>query len=111
MNLKEEMKCLVCKGTGELTTMESVYNGSDSHLQAPVGSVACDNCGGMGLEPDEQIVLERIVENLSTEDEEKLQIYFMEDNGELGINKDNCEDLFEGWLENMDLEEIIKILA
>ena len=111
MELAKEMKCLVCKGNGEYATMESVYGGSDSHIQAPVGSVRCDNCGGSGKEPSESIVLERILNNLDSEDEEKLQIYFMENNGELGITKDNIEGLFEGWLENLELEEIISILS
>ena len=114
MNLKEQSKCLECNGTGELSVMESVYPGTpDAGIMAPIGSETCDNCHGTGIEPDEQIILERIYDNLSDEDEVKLQEYLVNEVREIGgrgINKDNCEDMFEVWLSSLDLEELTKIL-
>lgn len=52
------------------------------------------------------------IENLTPEQEKKLQQYFI-NLGEVGgmpIVKDNCEDMFENWLENSSEEELIAIL-
>lgn len=39
---EEEDVCEFCDGTGEVTTMESVYPGTpDSHIQAPIGTEKC----------------------------------------------------------------------
>ena len=110
MNLKEQSKCLECNGKGELDVMERVYP-NEPHM-APIGSETCDNCHGTGIEPDEQIILERIYDNLSDEDERKLQEEFNKSDefGGRAITKDNCEGLFEMWLEDLDLEEVTKIL-
>lgn len=54
--------CKDCDGIGEVRTMESVYNGEDRHIQAPVGSEQCENCSGSGLEQDLDIINERKAE-------------------------------------------------
>jgi len=57
--------------------------------------------------------LELFWENITPESEEKLQEYFINQErefGGMGVTKDNVEDLFEVWSENLDLEDIIKIL-
>jgi hypothetical protein len=100
-------QCLECKGRGELDVMENVSGTSE---QAPTGSCSCDNCEGTGIENNEQIIIERMID-----DEEiikKLEEYFV-DEGEYrgrGITKDNCEDLFDIWLQDLDLDDIINII-
>lgn len=105
-------RCEECGGVGEVNTMESVYSGADSHIKAPVGSEECVNCEGTGFEPDADIVKERIVENLDVDQENKLQEYFvgLSEYGGIPIIKDNCEDLFENWLESVPLKTLIKVL-
>ena len=115
MKIQDYNKCNECKGTGELSVMESVYPGTpDSHIMAPIGSEKCLDCNGTGIEPNEQIILERIFDNRSEEDEKKLQEYLVNEVREIGgrgINKDNCEDMFENWLSSLDLEEVVNILT
>lgn len=112
MIIKEIKMCLACRGYGEVSTLESVYGGSDSHIQAPVGTATCDNCKGSGEEPDERIVLERALEALTPREEAKLQIIFSNEReyGGIPITKDNCDDLFEQWLGGLSLEELIGML-
>lgn len=114
MKIQDYNKCNECNGTGELTTMESVYPGTpDSHIMAPIGSEKCDNCCGTGVEPDEDIIKERIFDTLTPEDEKKLQEYLVNEVREIGgrgITKDNCEDLFDYWLGTVELDLIRKIL-
>lgn len=41
---EEDYVCQTCGGTGEVTTMESVYPG-EPHM-APIGSAPCPDCRG-----------------------------------------------------------------
>lgn len=103
-------RCEECGGVGEVNIMESVYPG-EPHM-APIGSEKCFNCNGSGKEPNEDIIIERIVENLDIDQENKLQEYFV-GLGEVGgipIIKDNCEDMFENWLGSVSLEVLEKVL-
>lgn len=57
---------------------------------------------------------EKIFNELTDEQEEELQTIFMEEReiGGIPIMKDNCEDLFENWLESltvMDLEKYLEL--
>lgn len=49
--------CKDCNGNGELSTMERVY--ANDEIYAPVGIQTCENCGGSGLEQDQDIINER----------------------------------------------------
>jgi len=102
---KKHFECLDCKGIGEVSTMERVYN-DDIHL-APVGIETCQNCSGTGLEPNEDLVVERIVENLSPEQEDILQERHAD--GYMGCD-DDMSDAFEHWLSGLDLSDFIRIL-
>ena len=73
--------------------MDKVYN-DDPSIVAPVGSETCSNCLGSGIEPDDEVITERIINGLDSEQEDKLQEYFMENDGE-GMVKDQIEDAFE----------------
>jgi hypothetical protein len=69
--------------------------------------------GDEPVEVSEEIAIERIVENLTSEQEEILQAKFMEEKeiGGIPITKDNCEYLFENWLGSLSLltlEEYLK---
>lgn len=110
MEIKEAKKCKDCKGYG---TVSTDYIDADHNIQRGAGDdVNCDNCNGSGEEPDEEIVVERIIENLTKEQEEKLQRYMIDNyGGEMGVCKDNCEDLFETWLGKLLLSDLEKILA
>ena len=61
--------------------------------------------GGWKAEP---MTLEDIIELYNGE----LEQIFIEKNlsTEIGLNKDNCEDLFSGWLDNQDREGLIELL-
>lgn len=61
--------------------------------------------GGWKAEP---MTLEDIIEIYN----DKLEQIFIEKNlnTEIGLTKDNCEDLFCGWLENKSMEELIDLL-
>lgn len=61
--------------------------------------------GGWKAEP---MTLEDIIEFYN----EELEQIFIEKNlsTEIGLTKDNCEDLFSGWLDNKDKEELIELL-
>lgn len=64
-------------------------------------------------EANRQYYLEKFWDNITPEQEEKLQKYFNEEVRELGgvgITKDNCEDLFENWSAGLSLSKINKIL-
>lgn len=109
MNLEQAKKCEFCKGFGECSIMESVYPGTpDSHIEAPIGTEKCNNCNGSGLEMDSEIVKERIVENLTEEQENKLKEEHSKDY--IG-NDDEMADKFESWLTNLELEELLRILS
>jgi hypothetical protein len=113
MNIEEAKKCTECEGIGELSLMESVYPGTpDSYIQAPIGSEPCSNCIGTGLEPYEDIVRERLLDNLTEEQEKKLKDYFIiqKESGGIPITKDNVEDLFEPWLSQLELLEVIELI-
>ena len=102
------LKCLDCNGLGEVSRMESVYpDTSDAHIQAPIGTETCDNCNGTGLEPDEDIVKERIWGSLTIEQENKLKDehskYYT------GVS-DDMSDKFESWLLELTLEDLMKII-
>jgi len=55
---------------------------------------------------------EKIFNELTDEQEEELQSIFMEQReiGGIPIIKDNCEDLFENWLESLTLMDLEKYL-
>ena len=108
MNIEQAKICETCKGAGEYKTMDRVYN-DDPAIMAPVGTETCSNCLGSGVEPDDEIVVERVLNNLSDEQEEKLQTYFMENDG-AGYVKDQIEDAFDGWISNLNLADLIEIL-
>jgi len=106
MELKKAKLCEECNGIGEVSTMERVW-ANEPHM-APVGSAICANCIGSGEEIDEDIVLERILENLTKEQEKILQDKCFE---ELPmVLDDDMPDMFESWLENQSLEDLIKYL-
>ncbi len=52
--------CKDCRGQGEVLVEGSVYGGQDSHIKALVDTETCDNCRGTGVEPNEDIIKERI---------------------------------------------------
>lgn len=60
----------------------------------------------------EQYLKEECLTNMSVETEKKLQDYFINTRelGGIPISKDNCEDLFENWLQALTLKEINDIL-
>jgi formate-dependent nitrite reductase cytochrome c552 subunit len=97
-------KCLDCNGVGEVRTMERVY--SDDIVEAPVGTETCENCNGTGEEQDDEIVLERMFDN--NEVIKKLQEYFVKET-EGRATKDNCEDMFEGWVSGLSLKKVEEI--
>lgn len=110
MEINEAKKCKECKGIGSFSTD---YIDADHNVQRGAGDdVTCENCAGTGREPDEEIVQERIIENLSTEQEEVLQAKFMEEReiGGIPIIKDNYEDLFENWLGSLSLSTLEEYL-
>ena len=106
MELKEAKKCKECNGIGEVSTMEKVW-ANEPHM-APVGSAVCANCIGSGEEMDEDIVLERIVENLTREQEDKLQEICFDDMPM--VLDDDMPDMFESWLQDQSLEDLIEYL-
>jgi len=110
MELKKAKLCEECNGVGEVSVMETVWAG-EPHM-APVGSEKCANCLGSGEEIDEEIVVERIIENLDIDQENKLQEYFvsLKEYGGIPIIKDNCEDLFDNWLGSVSLKILEKVL-
>lgn len=110
MELKQAKLCKECNGVGELRTMAPVYQ--DDIIQAPVGDVMCEHCNGAGEEQDEDIIVERIIENLTIDQENKLEKVFCDEReiGGIPIIKDNCENMFENWLGRLTLEELTKIL-
>jgi DnaJ-class molecular chaperone len=56
---KEARKCAECKGFGSFSTLDYVYAG-EPH-QAYIGDdEKCENCNGSGIEPDEDIIKERL---------------------------------------------------
>ncbi len=104
---KEEKKCAECKGFGG---GHQDYLNSDGNWESGTGDfVKCENCSGTGLELDEEIVCERIMENLNPQQEEKLQQVFMKGEG-WACNKDNCDDLFENWLTKLEVKDYERIL-
>lgn len=108
-----EVKCMERNGPGELSTTESVYPGSqDSLTQAPTGAGARYNCNGAGLEQEEEIVRERILEMLGEAEEKKLKDYFITQREFRGIPvaKNNVEDLFELWPGQLELLEVLEII-
>ena len=110
MELKKAKMCVECKGNGG---GNQDYENSDHNIERGTGDwVNCDNCNGTGEETNEEIVVERIIEDLSEEQEEKLQKIFMEEReiGGIPITKDNCESLFESWLGKLLLEDLIKYI-
>jgi len=59
----------------------------------------------------EEEALESFWNKITPEQDEKLQQYFHDNWGGPGaICKDNCESLFESWSEDLDLEEINRII-
>lgn len=107
MQWKEAEKCEDCNGVGMFSTMEMVERDNPSTM-APVGEEMCDHCKGDGKELDEQVILERLIENLDKEQDEKLQVVFMrlmEVNG-IPITKENFEDLYDVWLSDIDLTRV-----
>jgi len=64
------------------------------------------NCSTCYMENKER---EEIISLLTEEQEEKLQDAFVKGDG-WACNKDNIEDLFEGWVENLPLETFKKII-
>lgn len=110
MELKQAKICKECNGNGG---GHRDYLNSDGNWERGTGDWEnCDNCGGTGEEPDEEIVVERIIENLTLEQENKLQEIFNNEReiGGIPITKDNCEDLFDNWLGTLLLEDLIKYL-
>lgn len=104
MELKEAQRCLECNGIGEIATMEQVYP-NEPHY-APLGSRICPYCKGTG-KTDDETALERIVNNLTHEQEVKLQ----EVHGKLYMGTDDdMPEAFEHWLSLLSLEEITNIL-
>ena len=102
-----------CNGPGELSTAESVYHGgTDSPIQTPTGVGARYDCNGAGLEQEEEIVRERILEMLGEAEEKKLKDYFITQREFRGIPiaKNNVEDLFELWLGQLELLEVLEII-
>lgn len=112
MTIKEAKKCDVCDGFGTLST--DYYDPIDHLVQRGAGDdVECENCNGSGDELDEKIVVERIIEDLDIDQENKLQEYFV-GLGEVGgrpIINDNCEDMFENWLGSVSLKTLEKVLS
>jgi hypothetical protein len=51
-------------------------------------------------------------EQLIEDNLEVLEEYFinLRENGGMAITKDNCEDMFDSWLQDLDLEEVVAIL-
>ena len=108
-NIEQAKKCQFCNGIGEVTTMESVYpGGPDAHIQAPIGTETCDNCNGTGLEEDNDIVKERIIDNLTQEQEDKLKV---DHSKSYTGSDDDMPDKFEAWLVELSLEDLLKIIS
>lgn len=91
--LKEAELCNYCGGNG-LVGLER--------------DLPCDNCNGTGKESDE-IVIERIVNNINSDQEEKLATYFHKGDG-WAVHKDNWESAYENWVERLSKEELTKII-
>ena len=107
MELKEAQMCKTCAGAGG---GNADYLNTDGHLERGTGDWEnCFDCGGDGLEHDEEIVKERIVENLNEDQEGKLKLYFIKNDG-WNSNKDNYEELFDRWLGEVSLETLIKTI-
>ena len=53
---------------------------------------------------------DNIVENLKNID--KLEEYFINlgEYGEVGITKDNCEDMFDRWMQDHDAVQLVEII-
>lgn len=69
--------------------------------------------GKEDFEANREFYLAKFWDNITPEQEEKLQKYFNEEVRELGgvgITKDNCEDLYENWSAGLSLSKINKIL-
>lgn len=97
--------CKECAGAGGGNADE---DDGEGHIQRGVGDWEnCYNCGGSGLEPDEEIIRERIVENLSAENEKKLQEYHA---GVYHGTDDDMPDAFENWLGEISLTTLIEVL-
>jgi DNA-directed RNA polymerase specialized sigma54-like protein len=67
----------------------------------------------MSFDTFQEVLKEDIITNLSAETERQLQDYFVNEvreQGGIAITKDNVEDLFEGWLQNLTLQELNNIL-
>ena len=55
---KKASQCKECKGYGTLSTD---YVNADHNIERGAGDdVTCENCNGSGLEPDEDIIKERL---------------------------------------------------
>lgn len=103
-------RCEECNGCGG---GHADYMNSDHNLERGTGEWEdCENCQGEGIEPDEDIIIERIIENLDIDQENKLQEYFinLKEFGGVAIIKDNCEDMFENWLGSVSLKTLEKVL-
>ncbi len=60
---------------------------------------------------DDEIILEKILDNLTGEQEEKLQTYWAEETDEgMMCYDDDMPDSFDNWLGEIDLETVKKIL-
>ncbi len=103
--LREHQKCKECGGAGG---GNADYVNADHHTERGAGDWEnCENCKGSGLEPDDDIVKERILDDLTKEMEAKL----MEEHAKqyLGLD-DDMPDAFEHWLCNLNLTSLITIL-
>lgn len=99
-------ECSECKGCGG---GYADYMNADHNLERGTGNWEdCINCNGTGKEPDDEIVVERIVENLTPEQEDKLLDVFVEE--DCGCLDDDMTDAFEAWLCNLSKEKLINIL-
>ena len=68
--------------------------------------------GKVGGKKSAESKLEKFWDKITYKQEEKLQEYFHEQREVfcMGITKDNCEDLFDRWSEDLTLAEINSIL-
>jgi len=106
MELKQAKICKECNGNGG---GHRDYLNSDGNLERATGDWEnCDNCKGTGEEQDEEIIIERIIENLTPEQEDKLQEICFDELP--AVLDDDMPDMFEHWLCNQSLEDLIKYL-
>lgn len=104
--IKEAEMCKECNGAGG---GYANYTNSDHNVEMGTGDwEKCENCNGTGIESDEDIIVERIVENLTKNQEEKLQAVCFESNPM--VLDDDMPDAFEAWLSNRTLSDFKKIL-